>query len=45
VTNSERADRYQETVVPDAQARDWVQRVERALRFGEDLFRRLWKAL
>ncbi len=35
---------YQETVVTDAQARDWVQRVERALRFGEDLLRRLRKA-
>ena len=28
-----------------AQARDWVQRVERALQFGEDLLRRLRKAL
>ena len=36
---------YQETVVTDAQARDWVQRVERALQFGEDLLRRLRKAL
>ena len=32
---------YQETVVTDAQARDWVQRVERALQFSEDLLRRL----
>jgi hypothetical protein len=31
----------QETVVTDTQARDWVQRVELALRFGEDLLRRL----
>ena len=30
---------YQETVVTDAQARDWAQRVERALLFGEDLLR------
>ena len=36
---------YQETVVTDAQARDWVQRVERALQFEEDLLRRLRKAL
>ena len=36
---------YQETVVTDAQARDWVQRVERALHFGEDLLRRLRRAL
>jgi hypothetical protein len=36
---------YQETVVSDAQARDWVQRVEHALQFGEDLLRRLRKAL
>ena len=36
---------YQETVVTDAQARDWVQRVEHALQFGEDLLRRLRKAL
>jgi hypothetical protein len=36
---------YQETVVTDAQARDWVQRVDRALQFGEDLLRRLRKAL
>ena len=35
---------YQETVVTDAQARDWVQRVERALQFGKDLLRRLRKA-
>jgi HEPN domain-containing protein len=32
---------YQETVVTGAQARDWVERVEQALQFGEDLFRRL----
>jgi HEPN domain-containing protein len=32
---------YQETVVTDAQARDWVQHVERALQFADDLFRRL----
>ena len=32
---------YQETVVTEAQARDWVHRVERTLRFGEDLLRRL----
>jgi HEPN domain-containing protein len=32
---------YEETVVTDAQARDWVQRVERALQFGDDLLRRL----
>jgi len=36
---------YQETAVTDAQARNWVQRVERALQFGEDLLRRLRKAL
>jgi len=36
---------YQETVVAEAQARDWVHRVERALQFGEDLLRRLRKAL
>jgi HEPN domain-containing protein len=30
----------QETVVTDAQARDWVQRVERVLQVGEDLRRR-----
>ena len=35
---------YQETVVTDAQARDWVQRVELALRFGEDLLKQLRKA-
>ena len=34
---------YQEIVVTDAQARDWVQRVEDALRFGEDLLGRLRK--
>jgi HEPN domain-containing protein len=32
---------YQETVVTDAQARNWVERVERALQFAEDLLRRL----
>ena len=32
---------YQETAVTEAQARDWVQRVEEALQFGEDLLRRL----
>jgi HEPN domain-containing protein len=32
---------YQETVVTDAQARDWVQRVGVALDFGEDVLRRL----
>jgi len=36
---------YQEIVVTDAQARDWVQRAERALQFVEDLLRRLRKAL
>jgi hypothetical protein len=36
---------YQETVVTDAQARDWVQRVVRALQFGEDLLTRLRKTL
>ena len=30
---------YQETVVTDGQARDWVQRVDHALQFGEDLLR------
>ena len=35
---------YQETVVTDAQARDWVQRVERALQFTEDLLSRLRNA-
>ena len=35
---------YQETLVTPAQARDWVQRVERALHFGEDLLRRLRRA-
>jgi hypothetical protein len=35
---------YQDTVVTDAQAREWVQRVQRALQFGEDLLRRLRKA-
>lgn len=32
---------YQETVLTDAQARDWVQRVDGVLRFAEDLLRRL----
>ena len=32
---------YQETAVSEAQARDWVQRVERALEFAEELLRRL----
>ena len=32
---------YQETTVTEAQARDWVQRVERALEFAEELLRRL----
>ena len=32
---------YQETVVTEAQARDWVQHVERALDFLEDLLKRL----
>jgi hypothetical protein len=36
---------YQETLVTEAQARDWVQRVERALHFSEDLLRRLRRAL
>jgi hypothetical protein len=35
---------YQETVVTGAQARDWIQRVERALQFGGDLLERLRKA-
>jgi hypothetical protein len=34
---------YQETVVASAQARDWVQRVDRALLFGEALLERLRK--
>ena len=34
---------YQETLVTDAQARDWVQRVERALQFAEDLLGQLRK--
>ena len=34
---------YQETVVTEAQARDWVHRVERALEFEEDLLRQLRK--
>jgi HEPN domain-containing protein len=32
---------YQETVVAEAQARDWVARVGRALQFGEDMLARL----
>ena len=32
-----------EAVVTDAQARDWVQRAELALRFGEDLLKQLRK--
>jgi HEPN domain-containing protein len=32
---------YQETIVTDIQAREWVQRVERALQFAEVLLRRL----
>jgi HEPN domain-containing protein len=32
---------YQEIVVTDAQARDWVHRVEGALQFGEELLGRL----
>ena len=35
---------YQETVVTEAQARDWVQRVERPLEFAEELLRRLRRA-
>ena len=35
---------YQETVVTEAQARDWVQRVDRALEFAEELLRRLRRA-
>ena len=34
---------YQETVLTEAQARDWVQRVERALQFGEALLGQLRK--
>ena len=33
---------YQETVVPDAQARDWVQRVERTPEFVEERLRQ-WR--
>jgi HEPN domain-containing protein len=36
---------YQETMVTEAQARDWVQRVERALEFSEELLRRLRRAI
>ena len=32
---------YQETIVTTVQARDWVQRVERALEFAEALLKRL----
>lgn len=32
---------YQDTIVTDAQARDWAHRVERALQFGEELLRQL----
>src|SRR5437867_10928879 len=32
---------YQEPIVTTAQARDWVQRVERALEFAEALLKRL----
>ena len=32
---------YQETIVTEAQARDWVQRVQHALEFAEGLLRRL----
>ena len=32
---------YQETLITEAQARDWVEQVERALRFGEELLERL----
>jgi HEPN domain-containing protein len=35
---------YQETLVTDAQARDWVRGVEQALQFAEKLLRRLRKA-
>jgi HEPN domain-containing protein len=35
---------YQETVVTEAQARDWVARVERALQFAGELLRRLRRA-
>ena len=35
---------YQETVVTEAQARDWIQRVERALEFLEALLRRVRRA-
>jgi hypothetical protein len=35
---------YQETVVTGTQARDWVERVEQALQFGEGLLRGLRKA-
>jgi HEPN domain-containing protein len=36
---------YQETVVTEAQARDWVQRVDRALDFLEELLRRLRRTI
>jgi HEPN domain-containing protein len=35
---------YQETVLTEAQARDWVQSVERALQFGEALLGQLRKS-
>jgi HEPN domain-containing protein len=35
---------YQETLVTETQARHWVERVERALQFGEELLSRLRKA-
>jgi HEPN domain-containing protein len=36
---------YQETLVTEVQAQDWVLRVERALHFAENLLRRLRRAL
>ena len=36
---------YQETVITETQARDWVGRVGLALQLGEDLLRRLAKGL
>jgi HEPN domain-containing protein len=36
---------YQETLVTETQAQDWVLRVERALHFAENLLRRLRRAL
>ena len=35
---------YQETVITDTQARDWVERVQVALQFGEELLSRLRRA-